>query len=193
MSRAASVTRDESPAAGDEKLRLFLALELPDLVTTALREWGERHLVGARAVESFHVTLAFLGARPAHELEGILGSLRESAAESAAIELEPLRYRETRAVGMLVLADVGDEASRLASRLQERLERLGVYEPESRPWLPHVTVVRFRERPRLSPPLPAIGRFGPSGAAAFLSRLRRSGAQLRGTRVVFVGSMSLGG
>ena len=107
----------------------------------------------------------------------IVESLCESAAESDPIELEPLRYRETRSVGMLVLADVGDEASRLASRLQARLERLGVYERESRPWLPHVTVLRFRERPRLSPPLPAIGRFSPSGAAAFLSRLRRSGAQ----------------
>ena len=106
----------------------------------------------------------------------IVESLCESAAESDPIELEPLRYRETRSVGMLVLADVGDEASRLASRLQARLERLGVYERESRPWLPHVTVLRFQERPRLSPPLPAIGRFSPSGAA-FLTRLRRSGAQ----------------
>ena len=40
----------------------------------------------------------------------------------------------------------------LAGDLHERLERLGVYEPEARPWLPHVTVVRFRERPRLAPP-----------------------------------------
>ena len=36
-------------------------------------------------------------------------------------------------------------------------ERLGVYEPERRPWLPHLTVVRFRERPRLAPPLPGLG------------------------------------
>jgi 2'-5' RNA ligase len=177
VNRAASVTRNESPTAGDEKLRLFLALELPDSVADALRNWRTRHLVGGRAVESFHVTLAFLGARPASELDVIVESLCESAAESDPIELEPLRYRETRSVGMLVLADVGDEASRLASRLQARLERLGVYERESRPWLPHVTVLRFRERPRLSPPLPAIGRFSPSGAAAFLTRLRRSGAQ----------------
>jgi 2'-5' RNA ligase len=63
-----------------------------------------------------------------------------------------------------------------------RLPELGVYERERRPWLPHVTVVRFahgrsRERPRLAPPLPEIGPFAPSGAAAFLSRLRRTGAQ----------------
>ena len=176
MSRAVSVERHEAASQGDEKLRLFLALELPDRVTAELEEWRARHLVGGRPVASLHVTLAFLGARPASELDAILAVLRESAAESAPIELEPLRYRETRSVGMLVLADEGGAAGRLASGLHTRLERLGVYERESRPWLPHVTVLRFRERPRLSPPLPAVGRFGPSGAAAFLSRLRRSGA-----------------
>ena len=35
--------------------------------------------------------------------------------------------------------------------LQERLERLGVYRREGRPWLPHLTVARWRERPRLRP------------------------------------------
>jgi 2'-5' RNA ligase len=175
VSGAASVKRYEDPAR-DERLRLFLALELPDEVTAELGEWRAQHLLGARAVESFHVTLAFLGHRPASELDAILAALRESAAESTPIELEPMRYRETRSVGMLVLADEGGEASRLASRLQTRLERLGVYERESRPWLPHVTVMRFKERPRLSPPLPTVGRFSPSGAAAFLSRLRWPGA-----------------
>jgi 2'-5' RNA ligase len=175
VSAAASVKGYEDPAR-EERLRLFLALELPDQVTAELGEWRAQQLVGGRAVESFHVTLAFLGHRPASELDAILAALRESAAESTPIELEPMRYRETRSVGMLVLADEGGEASRLASRLQTRLERLGVYERESRPWLPHVTVMRFKERPRLSPPLPTVGRFSPSGAAAFLSRLRRSGA-----------------
>jgi 2'-5' RNA ligase len=193
VTRAASVKSHENPAERDEKLRLFLALELPDLVTAALGAWRAEHLVGARAVESSHVTLAFLGARPRSELDGILAALRESASESAPIELEPLRYRETRSVGMLVLADVGGEATRLAGRLQTRLERLGVYERESRQWLPHVTVVRFRERPRLSPPLPALGHFNPSGAAAFLSRLRRTGAHYEVLESCPLGMELLGG
>ena len=78
---------------------------------------------------------------------------------------------------MLVLDDPGGEATALAGRLHDRLEGLGVYEREGRPWLPHVTVLRFRERPRLSPPLPRLGPFAPSGAAAFLSRLHPSGAR----------------
>jgi RNA 2',3'-cyclic 3'-phosphodiesterase len=161
----------------DERLRLFLALELPTDVDAALRTWRERHLAAARPADTLHVTLAFLGSQPRSELEVVLDALRESAAETARFELEPVRYRETRSVGMFVLDDPSGEATRLATRLQERLEELGVYRREARPWLPHLTVVRFRERPRLAPPLPEIGPFAPSGAAAFLSRLHPTGAR----------------
>jgi RNA 2',3'-cyclic 3'-phosphodiesterase len=161
----------------DERLRLFLALELPETVEDALRDWSERHLEGGRLLETFHVTLAFLGSRPRSELDAIVGALRESAAEARPITLEPVRYRETRSVGMLVLGDAELAATRLAGRVQKRLEKLRVYERENRPWLPHVTVLRFRDRPRLEPPLPELGPFAPSGAAAFVSRLRPGGAQ----------------
>jgi len=124
-----------------------------------------------------HVTLAFLGSRPASELPAIVAALRESAAAARPFDLAPERYRETRSVGMLVLTDESGEAGRLAVRLHERLEALGVYRPEGRPWLPHVTVVRYRERPRRRPPLPELGSFAPSDAAAFLSRLHPSGAR----------------
>ena len=60
-------------------------------------------------------------------------------------------YRETRSVGMVVLADEGGRATALADELAGRLEALGVYRPERRPWLAHVTVLRFRDRPRLRP------------------------------------------
>ena len=143
----------------------------------ALRAWSERELSAGRRPGTLHVTLAFLGSRPRSELEAILGALRESAAETARFELEPVRYRETRSVGMLVLADPSGEATRLAESVQTRLQELGVYRREDRPWLPHVTVVRFRERLGVVPPLPEIGRFAPSGAAAFLSRLHPSGAR----------------
>jgi len=161
----------------DERLRLFLALELPDDVTTALGSWNARHLEGGRPVESFHVTLAFLGSRPRSELDSILSAVRVFAAETPPFELRVLRYREARSVGMLVLGDESGSGTRLATGLQTRLERLGVYRRETRPWLPHVTVLRFGKRPRLDPPLPALGPFVPSGAAAFLSRLHPTGAR----------------
>jgi 2'-5' RNA ligase len=78
---------------------------------------------------------------------------------------------------MLVLDDAEGCAAALATDLFERLERLGVYERERRPWLPHVTVLRFRRPPRLRPPLPDLGEFSPSGAAVYHSVLRPGGAQ----------------
>ncbi len=159
----------------DERLRLFLAL--PDEVAVALAAWSARCLERGRLVASLHITLAFLGSRPRSELDSVLAALGESAAATAPFEFEPLRYRETRSVGMLVLRDESGAATEFATRLHARLERLGVYRPETRPWLPHVTVVRFRERPRLSPPTPTLGSFAPSGAAAFLSRLHPTGAR----------------
>jgi 2'-5' RNA ligase len=161
----------------DDRIRLFLALELPKAVTTELVRWGKRHLVGGRAVESFHVTLAFVGAQPRAAVEPIGKVLRRESAATGPFELEPVRYRETRSVGMLVLGDPSGRAASLADRVQRGLEGLGVYKRERRPWLPHVTVLRFREQPRLDPPLPEIEPFAPSGAAALLSRLHPSGAR----------------
>ena len=177
---------------GDDRLRLFLALELPDNVVAELVRWGKQHLGGGRnpvrPVESFHVTLAFLGTRPRSDLEPVLRALRAEAAATDPFLLEPGRYRETRSVGMLVLADPSGRATSLAGRLHRRLEQLGVYAPERRAWLPHVTVLRFRERPRLDPPPPELGPFAPSGAAAFHSRLYPSGARYEVLESCSVGS-----
>lgn len=175
---------------GDDRLRLFLALRLPPPTLDTLYTWAAAELRRGRVVprEHLHLTLAFLGSRPAEELPAIVAALAEAAAAADRIELEPVRWRETRSVGMVVLDDVHGSATRLAGDLHGRLEALGVYEREARPWLPHVTALRFRERPRLRPPLPALGRFAPSDAAAFLSRLHPSGA-----RYEVLESFALGG
>jgi 2'-5' RNA ligase len=178
-------------SVGDsERARLFCGLRLPDRALDTLSEWQADHIQQSRPVprDHLHVTLAFLGRRPVEELESILGALREAAAAAGPIRLVPERYRETRSVGMLVLNDLGGQATRLAEDLQGRLEGLGVYEREARPWLAHLTVVRFRERPRLQPPLPDLGEVSPSDAAAYHSVLRSSGAQY-----VVVESFALGG
>ena len=62
---------------GDDVLRLFLALRLPAPALDVLERWGRQHLRGGRIVarESLHVTLAFLGSRPAHELPAIVAAL----------------------------------------------------------------------------------------------------------------------
>ncbi len=184
MNRAASVE-------GDAPVRLFCALRLPDDVLDGLVRWqaalpgGDFRLVPR---ENLHITLAFLGNRPRSELDAIGRELEEAARGAAGIVLRLRGYRETRSVGMLVFDDEGGKAAALAAGLHARLERLDVYEPERRPWLPHLTVVRFRQRPGLSAPLPDLGEVAPSDATVYLSVLRPTGAQY-----VVVQGFGLGG
>jgi 2'-5' RNA ligase len=138
--------------------------------------------------EHLHVTLAFLGARPAAEVQVVAGELAAAAAESGVVQLRQRGYRETGGVGMIVLEDIGGSGARLAARLADRLERIGIYRREQRPWLPHVTVTRFRERPRLEPPLPPLGEIDAVRAALYSSTLRPAGA-----RYDVLESVALGG
>ena len=206
MTPAASVS-------GDERLRLFLALRLPDEVLDEIERWQRAQLTGVRVVrrEHLHITLAFLGQRPASELESIGEALRDAAAGAGEIRLTPSRYRETRNVGMLVLEDDAGQAALLAGDVQARLEDLGIYRREGRPWLPHLTVARWtvrrldgahqgaetpalpasersQRRPRLRLEPPPVRTFVPSDAAAYLSRLHPDGA-----RYEVLESVALGG
>ena len=199
--------------SGDERIRLFLALRLPDGTLDEVEHWQREQLGNVRVVprEHLHVTLAFLGHRPAAERDTIRDALREAASSAGEIRLTPVRYRETRSVGMLVLDDDGGRAALLAGDLQERLEGLGVYRREGRPWLPHVTVARWNarrldgarqgaempalpvserghRRPRLRLDPPSVRTFVPSDAAAYLSRLHPGGA-----RYEVLESVALGG
>lgn len=176
----------------DERLRLFVAFRLPDEAVRALVRWQADAIGSPRGVrivppENLHVTIAFLGARPADELAAITGALRASAETAEPPALTPTRYRETRSVGMLVCDDEGGRATRIAEDVHGRLAALGVYKPEKRPWLTHVTVVRFRERPRLAPPIPDLGVVNLSDCAVMHSVLRPSGAQYKVLESVPVG------
>jgi 2'-5' RNA ligase len=185
-----------SPAASVEgrgRLRLFVALLLPEAARSDLVAWQERELPGRKDLRvvpcaNLHITVAFLGGRPAEELPAVVDAVRDATRAAEPPVLEPVRYRETRSVGMITLTDEGGRAAGLAQGVFAGLERLGVYERERREWLPHVTVVRFRKRPRLSPELPQLGQVMSSEMAVMISRLRPSGAQYE-----VLESVSLGG
>jgi 2'-5' RNA ligase len=166
MSRAARVE-------GDEKVRLFCGLRLPEATAEAIAAW-QAGLDGGRIVprDNLHFTLAFLGSQPCARVAEVVEVLRRRCAETTPPVFELERYRETRAVGMLVFTQ-DEGAERLALGLQRDL--LGHVERET--WLPHVSVCRFRTRPRLRPPLPELGSIVTSEAAAYLSVLRPTGAE----------------
>jgi RNA 2',3'-cyclic 3'-phosphodiesterase len=185
---------ERASVAGRERLRLFVALVLPADVVDRLVVWQRKELAGPGEVrvvppENLHVTIAFLGGRPASEAGPIVELLRRLASVASRPVLAPSRYRETRSVGMVVFQDEDHRAATLAGDVFTGLAQLGVYEREKREWLPHVTVLRFRGRPpRLSPELPELGAVSPSEVALYHSVLRPSGAQYE-----IVESVALGG
>lgn len=129
--------------------------------------------------DNLHVTVAFLGSRPAREVVEITSALEEACAGSSAPTFRATRYRESRSVGMIVFDDDGDRGTIIAGRVGKRLEKIGVYERERRRWLAHVTVLRFRaeNRPRARRSVSDLDAVSPSEVALYHSVLRSSGAQ----------------
>src|SRR6266516_6463038 len=82
---------DPASVGADERLRLFLALRLPEPVLDAVETWQQEHLRGVRAVprEHLHLTVAFLGHRPAGELPAVLRELRAAAGCARRICVSP--------------------------------------------------------------------------------------------------------
>jgi 2'-5' RNA ligase len=189
----------------DERLRLFCALQLSDETVQELTAWqavnlrtGNQRTGNQRAgrivpPENLHVTLAFLGSRPAGEVPALVGALRAAAAAAGPLELRPLRYRETGSVGMIVLTDVTGAATVFAEDLAARLERLGAYRAERRPWLPHVTVLRFKERAGLTPEVTNIRSMNVVRSALYRSHLGRGSAEHSGATYDVLKTAALGG
>jgi RNA 2',3'-cyclic 3'-phosphodiesterase len=182
------VEGDERLQDGDPRVRLFCALRLHLASVAQVAEWQAASLPAGRIVppENLHVTLAFLGSRPATDVAAVASALRSAAPGAGGIVLRARGYRETRSVGMLELDDENGPARRLAERLQDLLESSGLYRREARPWLPHLTVVRFRDRPRLAPPVPEL-ELAPSDAAVFMSRPCPGGVRYDAAEIVPLG------
>lgn len=175
--------------AGGDRIRLFCGLQLPEATLEPLVRWQRDELRGVRIVppENLHVTLCFLGSRPEGDVPLVARELAAAAAGAGPVGLRAVRYRETGSVAMIVCEDVGGFGSALAGELSARLERAGVYRPERRAWLPHVTVARFRERPRLAPQPPDLGEVGVVRAALYSSSLRPGGALYHALETVALG------
>ena len=79
----------------DERLRLFLALQLPPATIDVLVLWQAAHLRGGRIVprEHLHITLAFLGSRPAVELAWIVDALRVAVGTTGPMAFAPTASR----------------------------------------------------------------------------------------------------
>ena len=176
-------SRARLPASveGHERLRLFVGFPVPDAAARELAAWAaDLDAPDTRRVraEDLHFTIAFLGHRPRDDADRIAEILDECAPQAVRPQFFMRRYRETPRVGMLVYEERHSaHGGEHAYDVQRRLEEEGLYVRERRPWLPHVTVLRFRTPPRLRPSLLPSEPVTPSETAAYLSLLGSGGAQ----------------
>jgi len=139
--------------AATERVRLFVALELPSRVRSALAEWrstavGSRDDLRLVAPASLHVTLAFLGSRPVDELDAVTAALASSvdglpAARLRVAGVKPVPPRRPRLFAF-DLEDRDGGAAAAQAAVSEALASGGHYRPEKRPFWPHVTFARVR-------------------------------------------------
>ncbi len=177
-----------------KRLRLFVALDLPDELRAGIAAWGRGALSDPAlrpvAEESLHVTLAFLGSREETQVEELAAVVRESGGPAPTIELgqpEPRPRRGRPKVFALPVASEGTKA--LQAGLVSKLSSAGLYEPEERSFWPHVTVARVRsepgrkrapmrvERPPKSVPQELLQSFSGVRLTLYLSQLQPRGAR----------------
>lgn len=177
------------------RARLFVALDLPDAVREALAAWQRETMAGQRALrlsrpETLHMTLAFLGYHPEKELERIAEAATgiEAAAPLMRFREEPVPVPRNRPRLFAIDAE-SPEAVELQAEVEKRLVEGGFYEPERRPFWPHLTLARVRPERRGSRrparverppgPLPAelLEPFFGVRVTLYRSHLRPTGAE----------------
>lgn len=146
-----------STADAGRRLRLFVAVELPDEVRRALTATVaalSRAGVSGDAVrwvrpDGVHVTLKFVGATPEERLPTVEGALRAAVAATGPFRLELAGVgsfgggRHLRVIWVGVAGEV-DALAALAARVDEALARLG-FPAEQRPLTAHLTLGRVRD------------------------------------------------
>ena len=136
---------------GSPRARLFVALELPPEVVEAVAGWardGFGPVEELRLVrpESLHVTLVFLGYHPEREIERIAEVSFREGGDVFGLTPEGV-VPVPRSRPRLFALDLEDRGGALVGwqdRLSGRLEAAKLYEPEKRPFWPHVTLARVK-------------------------------------------------
>jgi RNA 2',3'-cyclic 3'-phosphodiesterase len=181
----------------DGRLRLFVALALPEPVREALVRWRERltsevgRSLRPLSPEALHVTLCFLGWRGEDEVDGIAAACTVVAPEPApALRLGRALWLPRRRPRVLAvqLEDPRKRLTGIQSALSSALSAGGWYEPEKRPFLAHVTVARMKgdlhgSRGGELPDPPRLD-FGGAHVVLYRSLLARSGARYEPLAVV---------
>jgi 2'-5' RNA ligase len=137
------------------RARLFVALDLPESIRDGLADWQRRALAdpALRPVksEALHVTLCFLSYHPEKAIDRIVELIEGVGPRAVGMRLEsepvPIPGGRPR---LFAIGAESEAAESIQAELSDALEAERLYEPETRPFWPHLTVARVRSE-RLPP------------------------------------------
>jgi RNA 2',3'-cyclic 3'-phosphodiesterase len=158
-----------------ERLRLFVAVDLPGEVRRALVRWAAQAAppeVRRVAEANVHLTLAFLGSRSPEEAEAVTELLPGLACDVGELRTAGALWLAPRRPAVLAVAlAAAPGLSALQQTLVAALAEAIGYEPEHRRFRPHVTVGRVRRGARVrARELPAPPLMGFAAEALTLYR-----------------------
>jgi 2'-5' RNA ligase len=190
-----------------ELIRTFIAIELPKTVQDGLvqlqaRLKKEKPPVRWVAPDKIHVTLHFLGEIPPAEVEAISAMTVRVVAGAAPFEIEATgtgvfpNSNRPRVIWVGIDGDM-EKLEALHARLGRELEALG-FPLEKRPFSPHLTLGRVRDRSSLSEvralgtavgrlEIPSLGRWRVEQILVIRSDLRPEGPTYTPLRVAMLG------
>jgi 2'-5' RNA ligase len=187
----------QANSSASKKLRLFIALELPDVMKAELGEAQERlkrklkfPLKWVR-LEGIHLTLKFLGAVNESLVPAIEGALARAAAEHHALRLElgdlgTFGGKRPRVVWVGVGGAI-DALVALQTAIDEATATLG-FEPEKRAYSAHLTLARVPEglnRIQYDDLLHAVAHTAPPNAESSISEVSLMQSHLHSTGATY--------
>ena len=149
-----------------EQIRSFIAIELPDELKLKLGQLKARLQSGEQSPvkwvdpDSIHLTLKFLGNIASDRIGEITGALEQAARTVPPFRLEVKdlgAFPNLKRVQVVWVGISGqmDKLGQLQQGIESNLAQLG-FTSESRPFTPHLTLARLRDRV----PLEERQRFG---------------------------------
>ncbi len=142
-----------------EQVRSFIAIELPDELKLGLAQLEAQLKMSKQPwvkwvdPYSIHLTLKFLGSIAIDRISKITRAMEEATQGIPPFRLEVKDLGVFPSLRRVQVAWVGisgevDKLSQLQRHLESNLARLG-FAPESRPFTPHLTLARLRNRASL--------------------------------------------
>ena len=134
------------------RIRAFVALDLPKAVRAEIDSWGAAELgdeaLRPVAAEKLHLTLCFLGHIPAADVERAARIVATVVPRPVPVTFRAQPVAKPSGRPRLFALDASSPAAVvLQEELARALAEAGVYEPDQRPFWPHLTVARVRAEP----------------------------------------------